>query len=53
MQTKFFQQYFYRAVALGCMLYALTLIADTARASTLPTTAIERACHLTQLDNSH
>lgn len=53
MQTKPYLQYLYRAVALGCMLYALTLIADTARASDLPTAATELACHQSQLDNSH
>ncbi len=53
MQAKSFQQYFFRAVALGCMLYAMTLIADTARASILPMPATELVCHLIQLDNSH
>ena len=53
MQTKTFLRSFYRAVALGCMLYALTLIADTARASTLLIPATEPWCHLSPLDNSH
>lgn len=56
MQTKTYLQYLYRAVALGCMLYALTLIADTARASTLPILpmpATAPCCHLSPLDNSH
>jgi|GEM_PF-1873249 len=35
MQTKSFLQTVYRAAAVGCMLYALTLLADTARASAL------------------
>ena len=52
MQTKTYLHYLYRAVALGSMLYALTLIADTARASTLPMPATEPCCHLTPLDNS-
>ena len=53
MQTKPYLQYLYRAVALGCMLYALTLITDTAHASALSIAATELACHLSQLDNSH
>jgi hypothetical protein len=53
MQTKSYLQSLYRLVAMGCMLYALTLIADTARASNLPTAATELGCHLSQLDNSH
>ncbi len=53
MQTKHYLQYLYRAVAMGCMVYALTLIADTARASALPKAATELGYHLSPLDNSH
>lgn len=66
MQIKTYFQSLCRAVALGCMLYALTLVADTARASVLPAPASESVrvsvrlmpatqpeCHLSLLDNSH
>jgi len=53
MQTKPYLQYLYRAVALACMAYALTLVTDTARASDLPTAATGLGCHLSQLDSSH
>ena len=39
MQSKPYLQHLYRAAAIGCMLYALTLIADTARAATMTTPA--------------
>jgi hypothetical protein len=52
MQKKSYRQHLYRAVAVVSMLYALTLIADTARAKQLPTFATERVCHLNPLDNS-
>lgn len=52
MQTKSYRQYIFRAVALGSMLYALTLIADTARASTLLMSATEHVCHQIPLDNN-
>jgi hypothetical protein len=33
MQTKKYVQQFYRALVIGCMIYAVTLIADTAAAA--------------------
>jgi hypothetical protein len=53
MQIKSYLQPLCRAVALGCMLYALTLVADTARASVLPIPAIAPWYHPSLLDNSH
>jgi hypothetical protein len=44
MQIKTYFQPLCRAVALGCMLYALTLVADTARASVLPAPAAHTTC---------
>jgi hypothetical protein len=44
MQIKSYLQPLCRAVALGCMLYALTLVADTARASVLPVPATGTTC---------
>lgn len=35
MQTKKYVQQFYRALVIGCMVYAVTLIADTAAAAEL------------------
>ena len=43
MQIKSYFQPLCRAVALGCMLYALTLVADTARASVLPAPTADTA----------
>jgi len=33
MQTKKYVQQLYRAIVIGCMIYAVTLIADTAAAA--------------------
>ena len=33
MQTKKYVQQFYRALVIGCMIYAVSLIADTAAAA--------------------
>jgi hypothetical protein len=52
MQIKSYLQTLCRAVALGCMLYALTLVADTARASVLPSLATQLECRQSLLDNS-
>ncbi len=53
MQSKPYLQHIFRAVAVACMLYALTLIVDTARASTLVMPASEHASRPIQPDNSH
>ena len=52
MQSRRYLQHIFRAVAVACMLYALTLIADTARASTLVMPASELASHPSRPDNS-
>ncbi len=51
MQGMPYVQYLFHAVAVGCMLYALTLIEDTAQASSATALATERACHQHPLDN--
>jgi len=43
MQTKKYVQQFYRALVIGCMIYAVTLIADTAAAAE-PTSVLEITC---------